>query len=173
MFGSMIYSALWWPLELKEELSTLGFNDSKVLNEEIRDSLLDIIDMLRGKLVFYQTKELTAEYISVCMNNKKQHTNLNEISHLAALELARGALKDGFKIVQIIADTVGDPAKYADYLRNNLKDYHHIIKGVIVQPKADRDHKVVSASSICAKVTRDRILKGWTFKENLSNDHLI
>ena len=54
------------------------------------------------------------------MNNKKHHTNLNEISHKAALSLSRGALKKGFKVVKIIADTVGDPAKYADYLRNNL-----------------------------------------------------
>ncbi len=39
---------------------------------------------------------------------------------MSALELARGALKDGFKIAQIYADTVGDPTKYADYLRRNL-----------------------------------------------------
>jgi ribonuclease HII len=56
----MIYSALWWPVELKEELASLGFNDSKALNEEQRESLLTIIDALRGKLVFYQIKELTA-----------------------------------------------------------------------------------------------------------------
>ena len=83
---------------------------------------------------------------------------------MSALELTRNALKDGFKIVHIYADTVGDPSKYADYLSINLAEYSQIIKGVIVQPKADRDYKVVSASSICAKVTRDRILKSWTFK---------
>ena len=81
--------------------------------------------------------------------------------------MARGALAQGFRIANIYADTVGDPNKYADYLRTNLSEYSGIIKGVVVQPKADRDHKVVSASSICAKVTRDRILKSWTFKENL------
>jgi ribonuclease H2 subunit A len=81
--------------------------------------------------------------------------------------LARGALAQGFRIANIYADTVGDPNKYADYLRTNLNEFSGIIKGVVVQPKADRDHKVVSASSICAKVTRDRILKSWTFKENL------
>jgi hypothetical protein len=43
----------------------------------MRDQLLDIIDLLRGKLVFYQTDELTAHYISICMKNQKQHTNLN------------------------------------------------------------------------------------------------
>lgn len=133
----------------------------------MRDQLLDIIDLLRGKLVFYQTHELTAHYISICMNNKKQHTNLNEISHKSALELTRGALKQGFKVTNIYADTVGDPAKYADYLRTNLSEFADIIKSVVVQPKADRDHKVVSASSICAKVTRDRILRNWTFPENI------
>lgn len=83
---------------------------------------------------------------------------------MSALELTRNALKNGFKIAQIYADTVGDPSKYADYLTRNLHEYSQIIKEVVVQPKADRDHKVVSASSICAKVTRDRILKSWTFK---------
>ena len=63
----------------------MGFNDSKALTEEMREQLLEIIDMLRGKLVFYETQELTAEYISICMNNKKNHTNLNEISHRSAL----------------------------------------------------------------------------------------
>jgi len=85
VFGSMIYSALWWPIELKEELASLGFNDSKALTEEQRENLLRIIDSLRGKLVFYQIKELTAEYISTSMNNNKNHINLNEISHQSAL----------------------------------------------------------------------------------------
>lgn len=65
----MIYSALWWPIHLKQELSSLGFNDSKVLTEEQRENLLEVIDLLRGKLVFYSTKELTAEYISTSMKN--------------------------------------------------------------------------------------------------------
>jgi hypothetical protein len=51
----------------------------------MREQLLEIIDLLREKLVFYETSELTADYISTCMNNKKHHTNLNEISHKAAL----------------------------------------------------------------------------------------
>lgn len=114
--------------------------------------------------MFYQTKELTAEYISTCMNNKKEHINLNQISHGAALELSRQALKKGFKITHIYADTVGDPGKYAQYLRNGLEEFSKIIENVVVQPKADRDHKVVSASSICAKVTRDKILKEWKFR---------
>jgi len=32
----MIYSGLWWPLELKDELSNMGFVDSKTISEEKR-----------------------------------------------------------------------------------------------------------------------------------------
>jgi len=126
--------------------------------------LLELIDLMKGKLVFYQTKELTAEYISISMNNIHRHTNLNEISLQAALELCKHALKEGFKVSHIIADTVGDPGKYTNFLKTNLVEYAAIVKDITVQAKADRDHKVVSASSICAKVTRDRIIKQWVFR---------
>ena len=167
IFGSMIYAALWWPIALKEELGLVGFNDSKALTEEQREGLLETIDLLRGKLVHYEVKELSAEYISTCMNNRREHSNLNEISHDAALQLSRSALSQGFKVTTIYADTVGEPHKYANYLRTNLSEYSHILKDVIAQPKADRDHKVVSAASICAKVTRDTILKNWQFREQV------
>lgn len=37
VFGSMVYSALWWPIELKAELEKFGFDDSKALTEEKRE----------------------------------------------------------------------------------------------------------------------------------------
>lgn len=92
VFGSMIYSALWWPIELKEELSGLGFDDSKALTEEKREELFGLINLLKDKLVFYQIKELSAELISTSMNSNKNNVNLNELSHLAAMDLAKSAL---------------------------------------------------------------------------------
>lgn len=67
-------------------------------------------------------------------------------------------------MTHIYADTVGDPGKYAQLLRKGLDKFAKTIENVVVQPKADRDHKVVSAASICAKVTRDRILRSWAFR---------
>ena len=67
-------------------------------------------------------------------------------------------------MTHIYADTVGDPGKYADLLRKGLIQFNDVVKHIGVQPKADRDFKVVSAASICAKVTRDKILKNWKFQ---------
>ena len=93
------------------------------------------------------------------MNNQHKHCNLNELSHRAALDLCKSALARGHRVVHIYADTVGDPQYYTKFLRNNLMEYSAIVEDITVQPKADRDHKVVGAASICAKVTRDKIIK--------------
>lgn len=62
---------------------------------------------------------MSAEYLS----NKQQAynpTNLNVISHNAAVKLVRSALSQGFKIVDIYIDTVGDPGKYTHYMKERI-----------------------------------------------------
>lgn len=95
-------------------------------------------------------------------------TNLNVLSHNAAIKLLRNALQAGFNITQVYVDTVGDPNKYREYIRSRIPEFPGVQK-IVVQSKADMNHKVVSASSICAKVNRDRIIKSWQFHENKSN----
>ena len=50
--------------------------------------------------------------------------------------------------------------------RRRLKDRFPGIKA-LAAPKADRDYPIVSAASICAKVTRDNQLRDWAFEPAL------
>ena len=99
-------------------------------------------------------------------------TNLNILSHNAALSIMKKALEDGYIIKKIYVDTVGDPSKYQQFLWANLKDFK-CLEEIVVTPKADHLYKVVSAASICAKVIRDKIIMNWSFPEKLSKILII
>lgn len=90
--------------------------------------------------------------------------NLNKISHDSAIGLilkVRDQL--GFKIRRVILDTVGQPDKYKIIVQQALGQNSET--QVIIESKADDTYPVVSAASICAKVTRDNQLKNYQFKE--------
>lgn len=61
-------------------------------------------------------------------------------------------------------DTVGDPNKYELKLSKRFPKLK-----IKVAKKADSLYPCVSAASICAKVTRDTLLKNWIFRENCTN----
>ena len=59
-------------------------------------------------------------------------------------------------VTDIFIDTVGDPSYYKSRLVQALgEDYGNFT----IEKKADANYRVVSAASIIAKVTRDRLLK--------------
>ena len=89
--------------------------------------------------------------------------NLNKISHDTAIDLINKVKACGINVKRVILDTVGLPHKYKEILEKKLNDS---TLEIIVESKADFTYPVVSASSICAKVTRDRVLAEWKFPEN-------
>ena len=92
--------------------------------------------------------------------------NLNTISHDAAIELIKKVMALGINVKKVILDTVGQPEKYKnklDMIFNRGKNGKSI--EILVESKADANHPVVSAASICAKVTRDKCLEQWKFEE--------
>lgn len=106
------------------------------------------------KKLGYLVTVLQADYLSNTMLAEQQRggKNLNKISHDTAIDLIEQVRRLGFKVKKVILDTVGSPQSYAALIRQRLNDPSIEI---IVESKADFNYPVVSASSICAKVTRD------------------
>lgn len=89
--------------------------------------------------------------------------NLNKISHDSAIGLIK-KIRDvlGFKVKRVYLDTVGAPEKYKKIVQDALRD--DSIE-VTVESKADDTYPIVSAASICAKVTRDHALRDYVYPE--------
>ena len=67
-------------------------------------------------------------------------------------------------ITHVYLDTVGDPFKYEQKILRRFPKLK-----IKVSKKADSIYPCVSAASICAKVTRDSVLKNWKFLEDCKN----
>lgn len=140
------------------------------MTEEQRDDLFDEIKKLEFKELGFFTAVLMPDYLSNTMlaDFDKGGKNLNNISHDTAIDLINKVKAiPGIKVRKVILDTVGQPAAYKNLLTHRLKDPS---LEIVVESKADFNHPVVSASSICAKVTRDRVLAEWVFPEKKEID---
>jgi ribonuclease H2 subunit A len=96
------------------------------------------------------------------LKRKRNKNNLNDISHDAAISLIRAVLANNITLSEVFVDTVGDPNRYQAKLKNLFPQ----IENITVSKKADSLFPIVSAASIVAKVTRDRSLKFWEYKEH-------
>merc|ERR1712130_558514 len=81
---------------------------------------------------------------------------------MGAMHMIQITLDNGYNLKHVYLDTVGSPESYEEKLRNHFMGYD---VRFTVSKKADALFPVVSAASICAKVTRDDILENWTFIE--------
>ena len=107
---------------------------------------------------------LSAQMLSQTMlaDWDKGGRNLNKISHDSAIGLIQKVRELGFKVTRVFLDTVGAPDKYRILVEKALNDPS--IK-VVVESKADDTYPIVSAASICAKVTRDHALNDFVYCE--------
>jgi ribonuclease H2 subunit A len=141
----------------------VGFADSKVLKESARDALFDRIANggaeEDGVAIGWRVHVSAPEELSNKMLRINNY-NLNAISHDACMWLVQSVIDDGVNVAELYVDTVGDPVKYQAKLQARFPAVR-----VVVSKKADSLFAIVSAASICAKVTRDRLLKHWHFRE--------
>lgn len=143
-------------------LLILAAIDSKKLTEEERDGLFDKVKD-NSDFVGYTVKVLMPQDISRWMLGRVNY-NLNAMSHDTAIALVADALNRGVNVQEVYVDTVGDPKKYQEKLQQRFP----AIGKIVVAKKADSLYPVVSAASICAKVTRDDVLRRWAFAEKMA-----
>ncbi|XP_066564032.1 ribonuclease H2 subunit A [Amia ocellicauda] len=160
VLGPMVYGICFCPISKKKGLQELKVADSKTLSEEERENLFAKLDESKG-FVGWALQILSPNTISTSMLQRAKY-NLNALSHDAAIGLVQYALDCGVQLKEVFVDTVGPAEKYQDKLSQRFPGVE-----VTVRPKADSLFPVVSAASICAKVARDRVVKSWTFKEDL------
>jgi ribonuclease H2 subunit A len=134
-----------------------GFDDSKKLTEETRERMFADIkscDFLGWNVIVLSAKEISGGML------QRSPYNLNAMSHDTAEALIRQALADGVNLKRVFVDTVGDPERYEAKLSAKFPQIT-----MTVRKKADSLFPIVSAASICAKVTRDVVIKQWQYSE--------
>ncbi|KAK2958597.1 putative Ribonuclease H2 subunit A [Blattamonas nauphoetae] len=163
VLGPMVYAVAWAPLSHKETFAKKGFKDSKQLKESDRERLFSVINA--DPLMDYLADVITPEEISAKML-KKQKVSLNRIAMDSVASLLRRVIDSGIVIAEMFVDTLGPPKTYHDFLKSICPK----TETIVVESKADAKYPIVSAASICAKVTRDHALRDFRFKETVIVD---
>eukprot|EP01083_Nonionella_stella_P051869 137739_1 len=159
VLGPMVYGICYCPASKEDELKKMGFADSKVLTAEQRETLFE--DIKKSDFLGWLVDVLSPDSISANMFRRPK-VSLNAVSHNSAIGLVQKVLDHGVNLTKVFVDTVGPPEKYERMLTDHFSEYR--IKFTVAK-KADSKFPIVSAASICAKVTRDKVLEDWKFTE--------
>ncbi|KAI8905536.1 ribonuclease H2 subunit A [Gorgonomyces haynaldii] len=160
VLGPMVYAVAYHILDRNDQLKQMKFNDSKQVKEEDRERLFDLLK--KQDWIGYGVYCCSAQDISGHMLAPVKY-NLNEFAHDTTIGMIKHLVEQKVMLSEIYIDTVGPPDKY----QAKLSKIFPAIK-ITVSKKADALFPIVSAASICAKVTRDDIVKNWEFREPLA-----
>ncbi|KAI8896579.1 ribonuclease-like protein H2 large subunit [Globomyces pollinis-pini] len=162
VLGSMVYAIAYTPVDYLDKLKEMGFADSKVLKPEQRDTLFE--DIKQTDWIGWGVHACSPAEISESMFRRNKY-NLNEIAHDTTINMIKEILSKGVNLTEIYVDTVGSPEKYQQKLSTIFPQI-----SITVTKKADSLFPIVSAASICAKVTRDLSIQNWNFIESIEID---
>ena len=158
VLGPMVYACAFWAMSDQAEMAQREFDDSKKLSEDQRDGMFEEIE--NDDKIGYVICELSAKSLSEQMLRVPEPISLNKIAHDATVEMISRVIAAGLSIKEIYVDAVGNCETYERMLSSIFPD-----SKVCVRPKADSLFKVVSAASVCAKVSRDKAIAEWVFEE--------
>ncbi len=157
VLGPLVMAIVCIKPENESKLINLGVKDSKLLKPEIRNALFQqIIDISEHhEIIAIQPKEIDDALISV-------NLNINKLEAKISAKLI--ANSNSSKVILDCPTT--NYALYKSYIKKFLGQRYNEIE-VVAENKADVNYPVVSAASILAKVTRDRLI------EDLKKRHKI
>lgn len=158
VLGPMVYGISYAPLTEKQLLVDLGCADSKTLTEDQRDAIFDKICENHDRMGW--AVEVISPNVIANSMYRRSKISLNEVSMNSAIDLIKRSIEAGVNLAEVYVDTVGKPEKY----QAKLKEIFPELK-IVVAKKADSTYPIVSAASICAKVSRDHALRAWQFRE--------
>ena len=161
VMGPMVMAGFFIPDDVEGELSSLGLRDSKLLSPKRREFLYEKLRKV-GDVKF----EITMPFkLNELMNSK----TLNEIEFDAAVAIltkvhttignnnsnnTNSPINSGIPFFAIYIDAFAPAAK----LGAQMKEALPFQATIVAEHKADDRYPIVSAASIMAKVTRDRII---------------
>ncbi|KAJ2087532.1 hypothetical protein IW138_004902 [Coemansia sp. RSA 986] len=162
VLGPMVYAACYCKDSYYQELSSLGFADSKQLSEQQRTRLFKRLqhEPQINDHAGWAVRSISPHDISVSMLRRAKY-NLNALAHDATILLLTQVIRvQRIHVTRVFVDTVGPPASYQRKLEQ-------LFPGIqfTVAKKADSLYPIVSAASVCAKVIRDAHLEHWVFAE--------
>nr|KIR88323.1 ribonuclease HII [Cryptococcus tetragattii IND107] len=157
VLGPMVYAAAYCPLSFKPTLESIGFDDSKALSAETRQTLWETFEA--HSPLCYSSSTLSPQDISSGML-RKVPINLNRQAEDSTVGLIQAALNRGINVTECYVDALGPAPQW----QARLTAIFPAIKFTVC-PKADSLFKIVGAASIVAKVTRDRYVHGWSEDE--------
>ncbi len=157
VLGPMVYACAVCPQGELGWLGGLGLADSKVLKEERREQLFEL--MAGDARVGARAEVLSAAEISAQML-RREKVSLNAMAMDATYALIDGVLAAGCNVTEAYIDTLGDPNVHRERLARRFPGI-----AFTVETKADAKYPIVSAASVVAKVSRDRAVRDFDFAE--------
>lgn len=169
VLGPMVYACAYCKLADKHKIKQkFKVDDSKELTSEIRNSIFE--RMSKAKDIWYLVDVISPHEMSQKMLSRRKY-NLNLISHDSAAGLIKQGISHiedqlGGVLKEVYLDTVGPPQKYQKKLEKLFPDLK-----IVVEKKADSVYPIVSAASIVAKVTRDKLLHSFESDQKMGTGY--
>ncbi|PWW74789.1 hypothetical protein C7212DRAFT_297881, partial [Tuber magnatum] len=160
VLGPMVYAVAYCLKSDNPMLREHKFDDSKKLTHTLRSNLLQTLTTPNTTLhrkLGWSTISLSPRDISAGMlrsTTSSSTYNLNAQAFDATTTLIAGVLASGVNIQEIYVDTVGTVSTHQSRLQKLFPS-----TTVTVSKKADSIYPIVSAASVCAKVTRDAAIE--------------